>query len=124
MKKDELEQVYALGFIAYKNQNYKKALQVFSRLVVEDPSNIRYLTSQAATAYMMKDYSFASKIYLTLAFAEKSNLIAPLYYACKSLLLSQNIDKALILFPFLKEKAKIDYTWIEKVTELEESLHE
>jgi hypothetical protein len=110
MKKDELEQVYAL--------------EVFSRLVLEDPSNIRYLTSQAATAYMMKDYSLASKIYLTLAFAEGTNLIAPLYYACKSLLLSQNIDKVRILFPFLKEKAKIDYTWNEKIRELEEFLHE
>ena len=124
MEKEHLEQIYALGFIAYKNQNYKKALEVFSRLVLEDPSDIRYLTSQAAAAYVLEEYSHASKVYLALSFIEENDLITPLYYACKCLFLSDNIDNALILFPFLKEKAKIDYTWNEKIRQLEECLHE
>ncbi|MGI4861983.1 MAG: tetratricopeptide repeat protein [Janthinobacterium lividum] len=75
------EQRYARGFRAFKQGNYRQALGLFTRLLLGEPLNPRYLMASGACLQRLQRYEDALRPYCLCAAFSPTNLLCQLYIA-------------------------------------------
>ena len=95
MSKDDLENLYALGYSLYTSANYKDAETVFQMLCVYTTKEYRFWMGLAGCRQALEKYQSAIDAYQMAALSASMNNPEPFFYAAKCLL-KQNMKEEAI----------------------------
>lgn len=90
---DECEALYTVGHNLYQQARYSEAFKVFSRLVMYDHLNDRYLMALAGAAQLLERYEDALHNYATVTLMRLDDP-TPIFHSAECLIAMSRLDEA------------------------------
>lgn len=80
ISKEKKDEIYALAYMLYQNQQYQEASTLFRLLIEAHPSEAKFWKGLGACLQMQKDYDEALNCYSCSAYFSSQNQLDPYLY--------------------------------------------